>query len=127
MNTHRELSSSRQDVDGVLFLTDAVQTRSFSTSCSSLSSSSSLLSSSVLRLSIGLSFLQSDAQSEIFRQMVHGGVGCRLHEPAEKKNNILMRNDRKELTVNQFNSWTHDSSLTWSGCSPGRGPAVGVV
>lgn len=69
--THRELSSSGHDVDGVLFLTDVPQTLS----CSSC----------LLRLPVRPPVLQGDAESQVLGEVVHGGVGRRLHVPEREK------------------------------------------
>lgn len=66
IRTHRELASSRQDVDGVLLLADGAQT-----------------GSAFGRRPLLPAVLQRDAQSEVLRQVVHGGVGRRLHVPED--------------------------------------------
>lgn len=138
LSTHRELPSFGQDVDGVLLLTNVVQAGSVATSGCSFTSSC-LLSSCLLCLSISTPVLQGDAQSEVFGQMVHCGVGGRLHVPAQEEH-LDVRGPPQRIS-----SWFQTlpsscwkaavcerltagrSDLTWSGCSPDHGPAVGAV
>lgn len=78
--THGELSSCCADVDCKLFFTDILQTTVAGSSWLSLHVS--------VRLRFTLTILQSNAESQIFGEVVYCGIGCGFDISESRKENV---------------------------------------
>lgn len=80
--THRELSSCCADVDSKLFFTDILQTTTTTVASSRLSLHISV------PLRVTLTFLQSNAESQVFGEVIYSGVCCGFDISDNRKENV---------------------------------------